>query len=385
MNPNIPIPAEAEERSWQLVSEAFVSRIPNRSVRRRRRVVPAGVVVAVIALVVAAVALSANNSRVIVSIRRAIGVPTTTTTLMQLPTAGRVLVNADSGPWIVNADGSTRHLGTGRSQASWSPHGLYEAVLLNPHTLAAIDPRGTIRWTLASRQVSDPRWSGDGYRIAYRSGTTLRIVAGDGTGDRQLATRVAPLASAWEDTGHRLAYLGTDRRVHLIDADNARTIWRSPILPPVVSLAWQPTVGNLVAATGHTLRFLDLHTGKLEKQLALGGDTRALAIAANGSIAVTLAPTPRQSSIELITTTPAATHHRVLFRGAGAFDNLNWSPNSRWLLASWPTADQWLFINPRAKAGAAARVQAIATVSHQFDTDTFPQLAGWCCSGQPEP
>lgn len=387
MNPNdIPIPTGAEERSWQIAGEAFRSRTPNRSARRVRRSPPVAFAAAAIALLVTAVALSATDSHVIVSIRRAIGVTRAPSTLTRLPAGGRVLVNTENGPWIVNRDGSKRHLGTDRSQAVWSPHGLFEAVLLTPHTLAAVDPKGTVRWTLDSPHVGDPRWSGDGYRIAYRSGNTLRVVAGDGTGDHRLAAHVAPIPSAWQDDSHRLAYVGTDGHISLVDADTTKTLWRSPILTPVAALAWQPRTGDLIAATGRTLTFIDPHTGRLERRLALPGEIRAIAVAADGSIAVALSSGKTQSSsIELIGVRPHPEGPRVLFRGAGLFDGLSWSPNGRWLLAAWPTADQWLFINVGTDSPTPARVQAVAAITRQFDSATFPQLAGWCCTGRPLP
>jgi len=384
VNPNeIPIPTGAEERSWQIACEAFLARTPNRSGRRHRRSLTIALVAAALALLVTAASLSATNSHVIVSIRRAIGVTPAPGALTRLPTGGRLLVNSTGGAWIVGADGTKRHLGANRSQAAWSPHGLFEAALLTPHTLAAIDPEGAIRWTLDAPHIGDPRWSGDGYRIAYRSGTTLRVVAGDGTDNHALAVHVAPVASAWQGSSHRLAYLGSDRRIHLINADTTKTLWRSPILAPVVALAWNPNGGELLAATGRALAFINPHSGKVERRLALPGEVRTLAVAANGSVALSLS-SHRQSSIELIKpTTPA--QPRVLFRGAGLLDGLAWSPNGRWLLAAWPTADQWLFVNLRTHPASPARVQAVASITRQFESSTFPQLAGWCCSGQPQP
>ena len=77
------------------------------------------------------------------------------------------------------------------ADASWSPRGLYVAVASGDR-LAAVDPRGNVRWAIARPDVSDPRWfSPTGYRVAYLSAGTLRVIAGDGTDDRLLAARVA--------------------------------------------------------------------------------------------------------------------------------------------------------------------------------------------------
>src|SRR5205814_5470534 len=116
------------------------------------------------------------------SVRSAVGIEHAEPALVALPSAGRLLVDSTAGPWIVGADGSKRLLGR-YTAASWSPHGLFE-VAVRGHELAALDPKGTVRWSLErAGLVHDARWSPDGYRIAYLAGSTLRVVAGDGSGD----------------------------------------------------------------------------------------------------------------------------------------------------------------------------------------------------------
>ena len=51
------------------------------------------------------------------------------------------------------ADGSIRHMGAWQ-QASWSPHGLFVAVSSGDR-LAAVDPRGNVRWSIARPGISD--------------------------------------------------------------------------------------------------------------------------------------------------------------------------------------------------------------------------------------
>jgi hypothetical protein len=66
---------------------------------------------------------------------------------------------------------------------------------------------------------------------------------------------------------------------------------------------------------------------------------------------------------------------RVLFRGTGVFDQALWSPDHRWLLVTWPTADQWVFVRP----GTPRRIVGSSRISVQFGG--FPRVQGWCCAG----
>src|SRR3954468_17114383 len=103
----------AEERGWRVVSAAYAARVPR---RRSHRVRTAIGVVAVAA--VAAVAVTPPGRAVVHTVREAIGCANAARVLSSLPAGGRVL----AGPWVVAADGSTRHLG-GYDGASWSPFG----------------------------------------------------------------------------------------------------------------------------------------------------------------------------------------------------------------------------------------------------------------------
>ena len=92
-----------------------------------------------------------------------------------------------------------RRLGPWR-EAGYSPRGI-NVVVSGGHELAAIGADdGQLRWKLtAPGRVADPAWAptNGGIRIAYRSGEDLRLVEGNGSGDRQLAAGVAPVAPAW--------------------------------------------------------------------------------------------------------------------------------------------------------------------------------------------
>ena len=64
---------------------------------------------------------------------------------------------------------------------------------------------------------------------------------------------------------------------------------------------------------------------------------------------------------------------RVVFRGTGVFDQALRSPNHRWLLVTWPTADQWVFVRPE----TPRRIVGASRISVQFGG--FPRVQDWCC------
>jgi dipeptidyl aminopeptidase/acylaminoacyl peptidase len=305
--------------------------------------------------------------------------------LTRLPTTGRLLVNSSNGPWIVSADGAKRHLGgAAYAQASWSPHGLFEVVVLHGRELAAIDPKGNVRWSLARRQVSDARWSEDGFRIAYRSGTTLRVVAGDGTGDHLLARGVAVAPAAWNGASHQIAYADLRGRVHLADADTRVAVWTSKAGPLPTQIAWEPGGRQVVAIGRAAVRVLHARDGRLFKQIALPPGSHQLAISPTGPAAVTAQSARGQSSILLLHPQHPWLAPRPIFRGAGRFNSVVWSPDGRWLLASWASADQWVFIKLGIRTGAIEHVRAVSSIAPAFDSEAAPSFGGWCCpAGSP--
>jgi hypothetical protein len=73
---------------------------------------------------------------------------------------------------------------------------------------------------------------------------------------------------------------------------------------------------------------------------------------------------------------PHPVPQRVL-AGAG-LRQVAFSPDGRWLLVSWPAANQWVFI----RVVGVPRIRAISRIAQQFPSGKshrFPQLDGWCC------
>jgi hypothetical protein len=346
----VEIPAEhdATERSWAVVRRAFEEYEPRPAPRPRVRLVPLTAAFAVAALVV--VAVSPAGPALVRSVRTAVGIEHAERALVALPAPGRLLVDSTAGSWLVGADGSKRLLGP-YAASSWSPHGLFE-VVVRGHELAAVDPKGNVRWSLEREGVvHDARWSPDGYRIAYLAGTSLRVVAGDGTGDRLVAARVLPVAPAWKPgADHVLAYVTAGGAVREVNTDTGARLALRHVRPRPTLLRWSADGSHL---------------------LTEGGDVVDAAWAPAGARYATVA----YDAVHDRST--VAIDSRIIFQGTGHIDSLAWSPDGRWLLLSWRTADQWLF----ARTTGAPRIRAVASISAQFHSRSFPRLAGWCCSG----
>jgi len=312
----IPGEHEARERSWSVVETAFHEREP---VERRRRTVRPVLVVAVVVALLAAV-LSPPGRAVLDEIRETVGIERAQPALFSLPARGRLLVASDAGVWVVHQDGSKRLLGPYR-EASWSPFGRF-VVVARENELAALEPGGEVRWTLARPGVRSPRWKGTetDTRIAYVDDTGLRVVAGDGTDDRLLvAGYLGPLA--WRPgSGFVLAYADRAGRVTLYDVSAGRVVARSA-------------------------------PGRIEAANPLGVVRR------------------RGAASELVS------GGRVVLRTPGRLSGVASSPDGRWLMVGWPAADQWVFVKTDGSG-----LRAVANVSEQFRSRSFPRVEGWCCA-----
>ena len=219
----IPGEHEARERSWAVVRSAFAEREPT---PRRRSWKPVAAIA--LALVVVAGLLSPPGRAVLDDIREVVGIEKAQPALFSLPAPGRLLVLSDAGAWVVERDGSKRLLGSYR-EASWSPFGHF-VVAARPNELVALEPDGDLRWTLARPDVRFPRWGGTrtDTRIAYLSNGRLRVVAGNGKGDRLLDPQAANQAPRWlSGPGHRLAYARRDGSIRVVDVDTRAVLDRN--------------------------------------------------------------------------------------------------------------------------------------------------------------
>jgi hypothetical protein len=377
-----PVPGEQEaaERAWEVVSAAFATRerVP-RSRRRWRPVLALAVVAAV-----AAAAVTPPGRALVERIREAVGPGQSEPKLLRLPAPGVLLVKSAHGPWVVQRDGSKRLLGA-YQDASWSPHGRF-VVATNGRKLVALEPGGEARWEVPGRQqVTQARWAPSGFRIAYREGNTLRVVIGNGQGDRLFARRVAPIAPAWRPRPtalNVLAYAALDGSVHVVDVDSRRELLRTTAGEPVTRLVWSGRFllvlrrgGGQVYEGKRVAQTLEVPKGHVVLDAAFGPR--------GGLVYSDFDPKSQKTSVirdECAgTTLPClAVAPYSILRYGGRLDNLTWSPNGRWLLVAWPSADQWLFLRfPR-----VGRIVVVSNVVAQFDPGgtgprTFPRVAGW--------
>jgi hypothetical protein len=367
---------DAEERTWAVVRQAFEEREPRRRVGASNRLVLA---LLVLALALAAAVASPPGRAVFAKVRETVGVTHAEPALFALPTQGRLLVvsSEGGGVWLVRDNGFKRRLGP-YTDAEWSPHGLF-AVATTPHQLVALDLDTGVRWTLP-RRASWPRWEGTrtDTRIAYLTPAGLRVVAGDGTGDHLLDRHAQDVPPAWDPARlHTVAYYSGGAIV-LRRADSNTLVWRTPVTILPSDLTWSQDGRYIAVLSPKKIIVLD-RSGRVHRTVTTLGEGFVGAAFKPGTheLALSLRTAPR-SEVRLVDVDHPG-HARLLFAGPGTFGDLAWSPDGRWLLLTWPTADQWLFLR-------GSHVHAVANIAEQFpradDRPPSLQLAGrWCCSG----
>lgn len=375
----------ARDRAWRVVRAAYDEHQPRPPRRPIRALAVAAVVLGV---VIVALSTTAPGDAVARWVQRVLGAgqPDARPALVAVPGGGRLLVVARPGAWVVAPDGSKRLLGN-YDGASWSPHGLF-VLAWRGGQLTAVEPSGRARWSVArSEPIGAAAWSPvDGFRVAYLAGPQLRIVNGDGTGDRRYGPALGGVAPAWRpDNTHVLAYADGDGRIRVAAVDARQTLWRGPRLDRLRKLAWSSDGRRLLALTATRLVIFS-RAGELLHERSMPAGTRAQDAAwAPGGDSIALARRHRERQRgEIVLVTPGAPdRQRLLFTGPGRFGRLAWSPDGERLLVPWRQADQWLFL----QTGAGSRVSAVANIASQFDpgasAPAFPAVAGWCCPPDP--
>lgn len=395
-----PVPDEggAEQRARRMLHAAFeadraAADRPGGSAGGRRRAWRPLLALAAVAVAIA-VALTPPGEAVgdWIADGLPVGSEPSSPTLTSLPTGGRLLVTSRAGPWVVHPDGSRRRLGD-YQEAAWSPNGLF-VVASRARQLTALEPDdGSVRWTLSrSAPVSDAAWSPDGFRIAYRSGSTLRVVAGDGTGDAPLDA-ADPVRPAWRPGAEPvLAYVNPLGTIVVRQTDSGRVLWRDREFSRPTQLLWSNDGSRLIVVSPTGVEVLDgVRAGATGDAVPPG--TRPAAAAVNpvtGSLAlVRYRPDDDRSEVVMLPVEEDAGRRQMrrVFAAGGRFTDVAWSPDGRWLLVAWRDADQWLFIRA-ASGGTGAtqvrKVRAVSNIAKQFHpggrvVPAFPGVEGWCC------
>ena len=370
----VPVPdeLEAQRRAWSVVHSAFEEREPVAWPRRHAR--PLLALAAALALIAAA--FSPPGRALLRDVRERIGVERAAPALFSLPDGGRLLVVSQDGPWVVQPNGSKRLLGSYR-EASWSPTGRF-VVAARENELVALEPDADVHWSLARPDVSLPRWGGSEVdtRIAYLSGSALRVVAGDGTGDRRFARGVEPVAPAWRPgVPHVLAYVERGGRLVVAEADSRRRLW-SRRLARVGQLEWSSD-GRLLLVQGR--RFLRVFSASGRLRFYLVGREAAPVVDASfapaGRRVAFVQRAGRQSHVWIVPRPrPDGGAARRIFVGKSPLTDIVWSPDGMWLLAAWEEADQWVFL----RTAPVGKIRAVDNVTEQFGGSS-PSIAGWCC------
>lgn len=337
-----PVPGaeDARRRAWNVVHASAPAAAAHPSRRRWRA--PA------VALFVAAavtVAFTPQGAAVgdWVRARVAAAPKATPRPATRLPAAGRLLVRDDRGVAVVAHDGARAALGR-FDGATWSPRGLFLATWRGTR-LSALTPRGEVRWQIvAPDRIRAARWSPDpGFRVAYvTAGNRIRVVAGDGTGDRPFARSGAAIP-AWRPGGpHVLAYVSALGRLEVRDVDAGALIARPRSAAPkgTRTLSWSPG-GRLLAAMGpREVRVYDLRRKRSTRMTPPDPGSRFTA--------ATYAPShPTLAVVTRSRGRSTVTAGREVFATRGRITGANWSPDGRWLILDAPDVRQLIAVRVR--------------------------------------
>jgi WD40 repeat protein len=207
-------------------------------------------------------------------------------------------------------------------------------------------------------------------------------VGGNGEGDRLVAQRVAPVAPAWRPGEERLlTYVDGSGRIHLVGTDDHRERWRTGPAQPARGLEWSNDGKWLLAWSPNLIRLYGAG-GRLNTAIRVPKRSYAVLAATfkPGTRSIAYAAFGKKTGKSSVFVFKRNSIER--FSGVGRFTKLTWSPDRNWLLVSWPSADQWVFLEI---PGGVRRIDAVGGIAAEFDPGAvggaFPLVEGWCCAG----
>ena len=182
------------------------------------------------------------------------------------------------------------------------------------------------------------------------------------------------------DIPYQLAYISSGGALIVRDGGTGQTLWTTKPGTIVKQLAWSANGQRLLAVSSDAAvvyngggRLLSSHPAPgrapiVDAALSPDGRTVAMVLGGAGGAVNTENAVARHSAV------------RRELSGMG-LGQVGWSPDGRWLLVSWPAANQWVFI----RVAGAPRISAVSRISQQFAPGkhtAFPRLDGWCCTAQ---
>jgi WD40-like Beta Propeller Repeat len=255
-----------------------------------------------------------------------------------LPAGGRVLALSAGGVTVVG-DGISHGREGSFGGGTWSPRGRFLAITTR-EALLAVTPGGTVRWRVVPpARPRSPRWSPDGFRLAYLAGPQLRVVVGDGTDDRLFFGHARDVPPAFRPTEDRtVSWVDSDGHVRLADVDRAMLEWRSPTPVPrgTHTLSWSADGERVLAAGVRSVTVYEPASQATRTTRTAARVTAAAYPPTGDGAPALLQHRDGQSAIRLLG------RAKPLIETSGRYRGLVWSPDGRWLLTRWGT--QWLLV-----------------------------------------